>query len=175
MARPSFCVFVAASLDGFIARPDGGLDWLEPMQVPGEDHGFQAFFGAVDALAIGRKTYDFARGLPAWPYAGKRVVVLTHRPAPPRADETFFAGTPEALSALLEAEGARRVYLDGGAAVSAFLAAGLVDELTVSIVPVVLGDGIRLFQGPLPERRLVLQEARPHAGTGLVQLRYRVA
>lgn len=171
MDRPRCSVFIATSLDGFVARPDGRLDWLEPVQAPGEDYGYQGFFDAVDTLAVGRTTYDVALGFSPWPWAGKRVVVLTHRPPAPRHGESFFAGEPAALVARLGRDGARRVYVDGGHVISQFLAAGLVDDLTISVVPVVLGDGIRLFRAPLPERALALEGARTFP-TGLVQLRY---
>ncbi len=174
MARPRCSAFLAASLDGFIARPDGALDWLRRFETSGEDYGFPEFLATVDAIVVGRGTYDVVLGLPEWPYAGKRVVVLTHRPPPPRRDETFAVGTPRAVIDALSAAGARRVYVDGGATVSSFLRAGLVDDLTVSVIPVVLGAGIRLFQPPLAERTLVLREARSFP-SGLVRLRYDVA
>ncbi len=167
-------MFIAASLDGFIARPDGGLDWLKPFEAAGEDHGFDAFFRSVDALAVGRGTYDVVLGFAAWPYAGKRVVVLTHRPPAPRHGETFASGAPGEIAASLGAAGVRRLYVDGGATVSAFLRAGLLDDVTVSVIPVVLGDGIRLFQPPLPERKLALRGSRAFP-SGLVQLRYDAA
>lgn len=172
MDRPRCSVFVGTSLDGFIARPDGGLDWLESVHVPGEDHGYQAFFDAVDTIVVGRATYDLVLGFPGWPYEGKRVVVLTHVAPAPRHGESFFQGEPEALVARLARDGARRVYVDGGAVISQFLAAGLVDDLTISILPIVLGDGIRLFHPPLPECALALEGTRAFP-TGLVQLRYR--
>lgn len=175
MPRPRCAVFIATSLDGFIARRDGGLDWLATVERPGEDYGFQAFLDGVDAVAVGAATYRVVLGFEGpWPWAGKRVVVLTHRPPPaPRADETFFAGDPAALVEALGAGGVRRVYVDGGAVVSQFLAAGLVDELTISVLPVLLGDGIRLFQGALPERGLTLLSSRAFP-SGLVQGTYRV-
>ncbi len=174
MARPRCSAFLAASLDGFIARPGGGLDWLRPFEASGEDHGFDAFLRSVDAIAVGRGTYDVVLGFAEWPYAGKRVVVLTHRPHAPRHGETFASGAPEEIAATLGAAGVRRVYVDGGATVSAFLRAGLLDDLAVSVIPIVLGDGIRLFQPPLPERKLVLRDTRAFP-SGLVQLRYDAA
>lgn len=166
--------FIATSLDGFIARPDGGLDWLGRVSRDGEDYGYQRFADTVDVLVTGRGTYDVMAGFDVWPYAGKRVIVLTHRPVESRHGEEFFAGSVEELARRLAAEGARRVYVDGGAAIRQFLAAGLLDDLTISVIPVVLGDGIPLFGGGVPERGLVLEgtEAYP---TGLVQLRYRTA
>jgi dihydrofolate reductase len=174
MARPRCSVFIAASLDGFIARRDGGLDWLGVAETPGEDYGFAPFLAGVDGLLLGRATWEVVRGLDPWPYAGKRVAVLAHGRREARHGETFHAGDPAAVLDALGAEGLRHVYADGGSVVSQLLAAGRVDGLTVSILPVLLGDGIPLFQGPLPERALVLESARPFP-TGVVQLRYGVS
>ena len=172
MPLPTFSVFIATSLDGFIARTDGGLDWLEAVECPGEDYGYAAFLAEVDTLLLGRNTYEAALGLPVWPYAGKRVVVCTARGGEPRHGVAFLSGPPLAVAFRLGADGARRVYLDGGRTISAFWAADLIDELTLSILPVVLGEGIRLFHAPLPERRLVLEGTTGYP-SGLVRLRYR--
>src|SRR5574337_901009 len=157
MSRPRCSVFVGVSLDGFIARPDGALDWLAPFE--GSEHGYQAFLDSVDAVVIGRATYDVVLGFDTWPYGGKRVLVLTHRPPAARHGETFLAGAPAEVVARLAAGGVRGEYVDGGEGVSQFLAAGLVDDLTLTFVPVVLGDGIRLFRAPLPQRALRLAGA----------------
>lgn len=173
MARPHACVFIATSVDGFIARPDGGLDWLGLVAADGEDYGYTAFFTTVDTLVIGRKTYETALGFDAWPYVGKRVVVLTHEPATPQHGETFAAGEPGPLLARLHAEGCRRVYVDGGTVIRDFLAAGAIDELTLSVVPILLGAGIRLFDHGHGEHRLHAAQARTFP-SGLVQLTYRL-
>jgi len=171
MPRPATAAFLGMSLDGFIAGPDDELDWLEREGGPPEDHGFAAFFASVDALLIGRRTWEVVGRFPEWPYGGKRVFVLTHRPAEARHAERFLSGSPaEVLEALGEA-GVRRAYVDGGRVVSQVLAAGLLDELTVSILPVVIGRGIRLFEDAGPERWLTLESHRAFAG-GMVQLRY---
>src|SRR5215472_319036 len=99
MPRPRTSAFVGASLDGFIARRDGSIDWLTPFEKV--ERGYEKFMALVDTLVIGRKTYDFvqsmlASGL-AWPYAGKRCVVITHRPIDAKHGETSFAGEPSAL------------------------------------------------------------------------------
>jgi len=172
MTRPTFSVFIAASLDGFIARPDDKLDWLD--RFDGEEHGYEAFSSAIDTHLVGRGTYEVVLGFPEWPYGKKPVVVWSHRGGTPRHGEIFASGSPAEVAARLERGGARRVYIDGGATVSAFLAADLVDDLTVSIIPVVLGDGIRLFRPPLPERWLTLEGSQAYP-SGLVQLRYRRA
>jgi len=163
--------FLATSLDGFIAREDGGLDWLEPFAAADEERGYQAFFEAVDVLVVGRGTYDVVLRFPEWPYGKKRCVVLTHRPGPSRHGEEFASGSPAEVVERLQGSGARHAYVDGGAVVSAFLAAGLLDDLTVNLVPVLLGRGIRLFQGTVPERPLHLVESRSFP-SGLVQVRY---
>lgn len=172
MTRPRCSVFIAASLDGFIARRDGGLDWLRRVEDAGEDYGFQDLFAEIDALLLGRATWEVAAGFERWPYAGKRVAVLSRRPREGTHGETFHAADPVAVLDLLGAAGVRHVYADGGSVVSQLVAADRVDALTVSVIPILLGDGIRLFQGPLPERPLTLVSARPFR-SGLVQLRYR--
>ncbi len=169
MARPVCAAFVGASLDGFIARPDGALDWLRPFE--GADAGFGEFMASVDAVVIGRATHDVVLGFGAWPYRGKSVYVLTRRAPNPRHGETFLSGEPGAVVEHLAAAGVRRAYVDGGTVVSRFLAAGLLDEITLSFVPIVLGAGIRLFQPPLPERTLRLDASRA-LPNGLVQVRY---
>jgi len=174
MERPRCSGYIAASLDGFIARPDDGLDWLDAVQRPGEDYGFAAFFASVDVLLLGRNTWEVARHFDPWPYAEKRCVVLTSRPAEGSHGETFHGGDPAPLLARLAAEGVRRVYVDGGVTLGRFLAAGLLDDLTVSLVPVLLGEGIRLFPGGYAGRGLELTGSRSFP-SGLVQVDYRVA
>ena len=168
--RIQFGIFVGASLDGFIAREDGGLDWLKPFE--GEEHGYAGFMSSIDALVIGRGTYDTVLAFPEWPYAGKRVVVCTRRPAEAAHGEEFWSGSPRALAEKLDGEGVKRVYLDGGALISSFLREGLVDELTVSVVPIILGGGLPLFSGAMPQLSLRLLGAKSFP-SGLVQLRYR--
>jgi dihydrofolate reductase len=181
-SRPRCSVFIASSLDGYIARPDGGLDWLSIVERAGEDYGYRQFFDSVDAVVMGRRTYDTVLGFDAWPYVGKRCIVLTHAPPPAlRHDEAFATGAPAPLLERLAGEGVRRVYVDGGAVIRQFLAAGLVDDLTLSIIPVLLGGGIRLFDGDAvaatspgsADRPLRLADARSF-DSGLVQLRYQL-
>lgn len=172
--RPLCSAFIASSVDGYIAREDGGLDWLDAVQAEGEDYGFGEFFAAVDVLVLGRRTYDTVLGFDAWPYAGKRCIVLTHRPASARHGEEFSAEDPAALVARLGREGARRLYVDGGAVIRQFLAAGLIDDLTLSLIPVLLGRGIRLFTDSAPTTRLLVERVRSWP-SGLVQLTYRPA
>ena len=100
--RPKCSVYIAASLDGFIARPDGGLDWLSMVERPGEDYGYKAFFDSVDVLVVGRKTYDVVLGFEKWPYENKRCVVVTHAPPNAKHGEAFHSGPLPTLLARLE-------------------------------------------------------------------------
>lgn len=172
--RPRCSVFIAKSLDGFIARRDGALDWLGSFQSSGEDYGYAEFSASVDALVIGRNTYDVVLGFGAWPYSGKRVIVLTHRPLVAKNGEEPFAGDVCELVDRLSREGVKRIYVDGGAVVQQFLAAGLIDDLTVSIIPVLLGEGVPLFGKTERDIGLRLVESRSFPN-GLVQLEYRPA
>jgi dihydrofolate reductase len=173
MTRPRCSVFIATSLDGYIARPDGGIDWLSIVEMPGEDYGYQEFFDSVDVLVLGRKSYDVVLGFPEWYYPGKRCIVLTHRPAESRHGEEFYSGDVEALVRQLGESGVRRIYVDGGEVIQQFLKAGLIDDMTLSVIPILLGSGIRLFAGGEPEQRLSLESSRSWP-SGLAQLRYRL-
>lgn len=168
---PTFSVFIATSLDGYIARANGAIDWLSIVHPVDEAHGYQAFMASIDVIAMGRATYDTVLGFNEWPYEDKRVVVLTHRPVKSRFGEEFFSGTASELAAELST--AKRVYIDGGKIVSQFFAAGLIADLTISVIPIVLGEGIRLFSGGENEHRLDLESARSWP-SGMVQMRYRV-
>jgi dihydrofolate reductase len=162
-------VFVGVSIDGFIASEDGGLDFLDPYG--GEEHGYEEFIRSIDTIVVGRVTYDTVLAFPDWPYEGKRVVVLTHRPLVARRGETTYAGPLAPLAARLAAEGVRHVYLDGGVAIRQGLDEDLVDDMTISTVPVTLGAGRPLFGGAPRTTRWTLSSFRSLA-SGLVQGRY---
>jgi dihydrofolate reductase len=166
-------VFIALSADGFIARSDGGLDWLSRVERGGEDYGYKAFAETTDVLVMGRNTYDVVLGIGHWGYEGMRCIILTNRPAESRRGEEFFSGSPEQLADQLARQGARRVYVDGGVVIRQFLAARLIDDLTLSVIPVLLGSGIPLFATGASEQALVLETSQSF-DSGLVQLRYRV-
>jgi dihydrofolate reductase len=165
-------VFIAVSLDGFIARPDGAIDWLSIVEKPGEDYGYKAFHDSVDTLILGRKTYDVVLGFGEWPYAGKRCIVRTHARPEPRHGEEFYSGDLEPLLDQLAARGSRRVYVDGGVVIQQFLAQGLVDDMTISVIPITLGDGVPLFGKSGKEARWKLIASRAF-DSGLVQNEYR--
>lgn len=166
-------VFVGTSLDGFIARLDGAFDFLGE---GGEEHGYTEFFASVDALLIGRKTYETALGFGAWPYGTKPVFVFSSRPlvpAPAGAVVERVSGAPAEIAAALTARGIDHVYVDGGLTIQAFLNAGLVQRLVVTRVPVLIGTGIPLF-GPTT-RDIRLRHVGTHAyPSGLVTSEYEV-
>lgn len=166
---PRCSVFIAASLDGFIARADGGIDWLSIVERAGEDYGFKAFFDTVSTLVVGRKTHEVALGFDTWPYAGKRVVVLTRSSFTARHGEEFFAGEVSELVAKLDG----RIYVDGGDVIAQFLAANLIDDVTVSVIPIMLGGGAPLSPSIGRDVRLALKSHRAFE-SGLVQLTYSV-
>ena len=168
-------VFIATSLDGFIARANGDIDWLPPGG--GEEHGYDAFMATVDALVIGRKTYETVLTFDTWPYGEKPVFVLSTRtlaPAPPGAVAERMSGAPAEIVSQLAARGVEHIYVDGGITIQRFLRAGLIQRLIITRIPVLLGAGVPLF-GAL-RRDIVLR----HVGTrqyasGLVQSEYVVA
>jgi dihydrofolate reductase len=170
--RPAVCVYIALSLDGLIARDDGGLDWLDAMQVPCEDYGYAAFYATIDTVVIGRATYEKVLTFGEWPFAGRRVVVLTHRALDAKNGERTHAGALDPLLQSLAGEGVQRVYLDGGHAVRQGLREDVVDEMTLSFAPRLLGEGRPLFERGLPESGWLLRGSRSFA-SGLVQSDYR--
>lgn len=169
--------YIATSLDGFIARKDGAIDWL-PMPAPGEDdYGYGAFMKTVDAVVIGRNTFELVLTFGSWPYE-KPVVVLTSRPGslpsplPPQV--RALSGAPDAVIADLARTGARHLYVDGGVTIQRFLEAGRIDRMIVTRIPVLIGTGIPLF-GPLA-RDVRLEHVNTRSfPNGLVQSEYRVA
>lgn len=168
---PHCSVYIATSLDGYIANAAGSTNFLSMVEVPGEDYGYAEFERTVDGLVIGRNTYESALAFSSWPYT-KRVVVLTNATdRTPQHGEEFFSGDVRELAAKLGREGLRHLYVDGGATIRSFIAAGLVDDLTISIIPVLLGSGIPLFTGGLERQQLSLTGSRSF-DSGLVQLSY---
>jgi dihydrofolate reductase len=168
-------VFIGISVDGFMARSNGDLDWLP--EDGGEPHGYDEFMASVDAIVIGRKTFEKVLTLGPWPYGDKRVVVLSSRPVDLSAAGGVveqMAGPPAEIASQLAASGARHVYVDGGITIQRFLNAGLIQRLIITRVPVLIGDGIPLF-GTLPRDIRLRHVATRHYPSGLVQTEYQVA
>lgn len=156
--RPRCTVFIATSLDGFIARKDGRIDWLDvadSLMPEGEDHGYGDHMSTVDAMVMGRSTFETVLGFGGdWPYGDLRMVVLTRQQDYEIPDSlpdsvTTSAETPSRLLEALARKGVKHVYVDGGVTIQSFLAEGLIDEMTITTIPVILGEGIPLF-GPVP-------------------------
>lgn len=172
-ARVRASVFVGASLDGFIARLDGTFDFLPENPEP---HGFDEFFATVDAMVMGRKTYETALAFEGWPYGNKLVLVLSSRPlapAPAGAVVEHVSGTPREIMAALTERGIQHVYVDGGQTVQDFLRAGVIDRITITRVPVIIGAGISIFgslEHDIPLRHIMTR----HFPSGLVQSEYAV-
>jgi len=167
-------VFVGTSVDGFIARADGGLDFLDA--AGNEAHGYEEFMATVDALVMGRKTYELVLGFGQWFYGEKPVFVLSTRPIAPPPEGAIveqMSGEPTEIVAELESRGIGHIYVDGGVTIQQFLREGLIQRLIVSRVPVLIGKGIPLF-GPL-ERDVVLRHVATRTfSSGLVQTEYEV-
>jgi dihydrofolate reductase len=168
-------IFVGTSLDGFIARANGDLDFLPPGG--GEPHGYNEFFASVDALVIGRKTFETFLAFDEWPYGDKRVVVLSSRPLDfsgargGRVEQ--MGGSPAEIVARLAAQGAHHLYVDGGITIQRFLEAGLVQRLIITRVPVLIGNGIPLF-GSLNHDIRLRHVATKQYADGLVKSEYAV-
>lgn len=167
-------VFVGTSLDGFIARPDGSFDFLPEVSEP---HGYEEFFASVDALVMGRNTYETALAFPSWPYGAKPVFVLSRRPslahAPEGAVVEHLSGELREIVGQLEARGFRHLYADGGNTIHQFIAAGLIQRIVVTRVPVLIGTGIPLF-GAVPGDIRLRHMATRAFPSGLVQSEYEV-
>jgi len=167
-------VFIGTSVDGFIARPNGNLDFLPPGG--GEPHGYAEFMDSVDALVIGRKTFETVLSFDTWFYGEKPVFVLSTRPlapAPVGAIVENMSGQPAEIVSRLEARGLQHIYVDGGITIQQFLRAGLIQRLIITRVPVLIGDGIPLF-GSLPNDVRLRHVMTRHYPSGLVQSEYEV-
>jgi dihydrofolate reductase len=173
-------VFIATSLDGFIARENGDLDWLTGAEDASneQDYGYQDFIDTVDTIVMGRNTFELTSNFDPWPYGGKNVVVLSSRPSaiPPELMDSveWLSLPPRDLVEHLAAQDATHLYVDGGKTIQGFLNAGLIDELIITRVPTLIGTGKPLF-GPLDHDIKLDTIATRQFENGFVQSRYRVA
>jgi len=168
-------VFIATSLDGYIARLDGSLDWLPGDDV--EEHGFTEFFASVDALVIGRKTFETVLTFGQWAYGTKPVIVLTSHPGavipPPGAVCEAMDASPAEVVARLSSLGIEHIYVDGGITIQRFLAAGLIQRVIITRIPVLIGSGVPLFGHLSSDIRFEHVKTQAY-NSGLVQSEYRV-
>lgn len=168
--RPRFRVYIAQSLDGFIASPDGTIDWLDPF--PAATFGFDDFIAEVGTIVMGRASYDQVRSFGDWPYAGTRTAVLTSRPFTPERDDVvcWTEGLPRLIEEI-EASAEGDVWIMGGATtIGRLLDLGRVDLVEVFVLPLLVGSGVPLHAAHEP-RPLRLLAAEPLAH-GVVKLTY---
>jgi dihydrofolate reductase len=175
---PTAHVFIATSLDGFIARKDGDIDWLTGFSALGEDHGYDAHIAKMDGIIMGRGTYEKVLTFEQW-YYEKPVLVLSRTLEPHSLPDRLkgkveiISASAEEAKALAGERGWNRVYADGGKLIQSFLAAGFIDDMIISRIPVLIGSGIPLFGETLADIALEHVETRSFA-SGLVQSHYRV-
>ncbi|PHJ56893.1 deaminase/reductase [Nostoc linckia z18] len=167
-------LYIATSLDGYIARSNGEIDWLSMFEAQEEDYGYAAFYQSIDAIVLGSKTYELGLSFDQWPYPDKKSFVFTQRHFKCDRNDVVFISDPVnyALSSI-EAEGFKNIWLvGGGALINSFLKHSLIDEYIISIIPIILGDGVRLFPPPTPEEKLEMMNSKQYP-SGLIQVHYR--
>ncbi len=166
--------YVAASLDGFIAKEDGNVDWLDAVRVEGQDYGYRDFYARVDALLMGRRTYDQIRSFGDWPYKDKPCTVFSRdRELEPDAPAEFSTENPREVLDRLERRGHAHAWLVGGANLAgSFFDRGLISDFVVTLIPTLLGSGLPMLGPSGTSRRLELVE-RAEYPNGVVQLHYR--
>lgn len=169
-------LYIAASLDGFIAGPGDDMRFLAAVQQEGEDYGYAAFMKTVDTVIMGRKTYDWVmKQVPEFPHASLNAYILTRTVRPAIGNTCFYNGSLSELLSRLRSVPGKHIFCDGGGAtIHALLMEGLVDEMIISFIPVLLGGGTKLFSEGIPGQTLELVNAGSYP-SGLVQLHYRVA
>lgn len=168
-------LFIATSLDGYIAKDNDNLDFLKLVEKEGEDYGYAEFTANIDTIILGRKTYDWVLseiGASHYDNGDRDVYVITRSPRPDSGRTKFYSGSLTALIKQLRSQNGKDIYCDGGAEiVNKLIKSDLIDEYIISIVPVLLGSGVRLFKSERPEQVLELVETKTF-DTGLTQLRY---
>jgi dihydrofolate reductase len=169
-------VFCGVSVDGFLARPDHALDFLDAGGH--EPHGFEEFYASVDVMVIGRKTFEVVLTFDQWAYGKKQVIVLSSRALDFSSIKggvvEQMSGEPAEIAARLDARGFKSAYIDGGITIQRFLAAGRIDRMVITRVPILIGLGIPLF-GPLPHDISLHHVATRSYKGGLVQSEYKIA
>jgi dihydrofolate reductase len=165
-------LYIAMSLDGYIAKPNDDLSFLSIVEKEGEDYGYADFVATVDTVLIGRKTYDWVTKQVEFPHADKTAYVITRTPRPNIGKTVFYMGDLTELIRKLKSEPGKNIFCDGGAEiVNELLKNNLIDELIISVIPILEGEGTRLFKEGRPERILRLISTKTF-DSGLVQLRY---
>ncbi|GAB4344178.1 MAG: dihydrofolate reductase family protein [Flammeovirgaceae bacterium] len=169
-------LFIATSLDGYIAKPNDDLSFLKIVEKEGEDYGYAEFMASIDTLIIGRKTYDYMLkeiGSSHYDNGQRDVYVITRTERPSIGRTTFYSGNLTELVQRLKLEKGKNIYCDGGAEIiNQLLQHDLIDEFIISVIPILVGNGTRLFKDNRPEQQLEFVGAKTYE-TGLTQLHYR--
>lgn len=176
--KPKVSIFIAMSLDGFIATTNGSIDWLDKSNLKvhvGEDFGYTTFLESTDNFIIGRNIYQTVLKFDNWPYKEKRIIVLTRSkiiiPTKLTIIVTIFNNNLKELLKRLTDQGYKHIYVDGGITIQNFLSLGLIDELTITIIPLLIGKGKSLF-GSLPTDINLMHSKTTTYDFGYVQLKY---
>lgn len=166
-------LYIAASLDGYIAKPNDDLNFLSIVQKDGEDYGYADFINSVDTVILGRKTYDWVMTqVPEFPHADKNSYIITRTARPAIGKTQFYTGNLKDLVLKLKSEKGKNIFIDGGAEiVNEFLKENLIDEFIISVIPILVGSGTRLFKDGRPEQTLKLLSTKQFE-KGLTQLHY---
>jgi dihydrofolate reductase len=167
-------VYIAASLDGYIAKPGDDLSFLSVVEKEGEDYGYASFMETIDTVIMGRKTYDWVlKHVPQFSHADKNTYIITRTPKPATGNTIFYTGDLKDLVTNLKLSGGKNIFCDGGAEIiSELVKEDLVDEYIISIIPILVGNGKRLFNDHRPEQMLELISVNQFE-KGLAQLHYK--
>jgi dihydrofolate reductase len=174
MSSRQLILYIAMSLDGYIAKPNDDLDFLSIVEQEGQDYGYADFLKTIDAVIVGRKTYDkvISMGFD-FPHADKDAYIITRTPRPSVGSVKFYTGNLKSLVEKLKSETGKNIFCDGGAEiVNELLKENLIDEFIISVIPILVGNGTKLFKDDRPEQRLELVSVK-HFEKGLTQLHYR--
>ncbi len=166
-------LYIACSVDGFIAKPNNNIDFLNMVHKEGEDYGYESFIQNIETVIMGRKTYDWIMAqVPNFPHADKECFIFTRTSKPNIGNTHFYSGSLKELIKKLKTKEGKNIFCDGGAETfNELLNEKLIDEFIISIIPIVLGEGIKLFKEGIPEATLKLISSKAFE-SGLVQLHY---
>jgi len=169
-------LYIATSLDGYIAKPNDDLSFLKLVEKEGEDYGYAKFTSTIDTIILGRKTYDWVLreiGTSHYDNGERNVYVITRTQRPSVGKTKFYTGNLTELVRQLKGENGKNIYCDGGAEIiNELLKSDLVDEFIISVIPVLVGSGTRLFKDGRPQQQLELLNAKTF-DIGLIQMHYR--
>ena len=172
-------VYIATSLDGYIARPNGDINWLMEADNSGgkEDYGYKEYSVTVDCMVMGRNSMEMVMSFPEWPYKGKRVVVLSNTlketPSQLKNKVELYSGSLVKLVTKLKDDGCKRIYVDGGKTIQSFINENLITDITITKIPILLGEGLSLFGNTKHDIKLKHIETKSYP-SGFVKSTYEV-